>query len=222
MAALAACCKKNCRSAIDPIADVARTGSHVAMERSHLKEIASVLLKRARAASIGFCVTVVPLITALTIYWALVTIIHGSIRDVDGNEHDFRYVTWWSDWLIISIFIASVSAIYWGLAAALGRSHFLSIKSANIALALSFAVYGLGLLIRSILTEAAAGKVICSILGLSDDNYRPSGFDDRAPCSAFLDEADLMTGLAFALMAIFLLVTSLTLRIIFSHLHRPT
>jgi hypothetical protein len=192
------------------------------MERSQLKEIASVLLKRAQAASIGFCFTVVPLITALAIYWALVPIIHGSIKYLDGNERDFRYVALWSDWLIISIFIASGSAVYWGLAATLGRSHFLSIKSANITLALSFAVYGLGSLIRSIFTEATAGKVICSILGLSDGNYRPSGFDDRGPCAAFLDEANLMTGLAFALTAIFLLVTSLTLRIIFSHLHRPT
>ncbi|PXW71272.1 hypothetical protein C7451_11318 [Blastomonas natatoria] len=194
----------------NPIADIANTSFNASMES--LPMIARELKNRVKPAIMGFGYSMAPIVTFVFIYFT--TYAGSTILFFKGDNliHTIKINNIVNDLIETITYLATIFAVYWGIAAIAGTKEFLHIKRANILLAIAMAVYGFRMIIHEILSQVSVQEFACRIRGIPNTNLPPTGFDDRAPCATFVDDLDLTIGLAFAFITLLVLVMSLVLR----------
>ncbi|MBC7945297.1 MAG: hypothetical protein H7X91_08565 [Burkholderiales bacterium] len=116
---------------------------------------------------------------------------------------------------MIAIFYAIVATLvvaYWLIAALLSRGEFLTIRTANVTLAIGILVFVFAMIVGSIVrAPARLLEGACPSFGIS--RTYPLGFDTQSPCEVFANQGSAM--LAYGLPLI-LLIVSLLQRVVAS------
>lgn len=117
--------------------------------------------------------------------------------------------------------VIAMMTIYWLLGTLAGRGQLLRVRSANVTLALSGAIFALAMAVATFIQVPEAFKGACPVLGISD-TFSPLpegvfGFDRQTPCEISLRRA--VPSLLFGL-PIILLIASAFLRIFGSRKQR--
>lgn len=174
------------------------------------------LARRLKAATIGFGITVAPLFIIGMVQLTFLPQSVGAIEGLDSRGQAHVVSALRTDSLALHNIAAILVTIYWLLTAFIGGEEILRLRAANASLALFVVV----LLILSLYTTFVRWppvpeelKVLCSILGISDTDRPPFGFDTPSSCGAFIDAGHRLLLLGLLGLSILLLVTSLTIRI---------
>ena len=145
----------------------------------------------------------------------------GSFAGLDSNEQAWAVSSLREDWLTFHAAVAISVAIYWLLMVMLGRGRLLRFRSSNVTLAVFVAAVMALVLYASIGPWGEGLKGVCPLIGISDADAPPFGFDTPSSCEAFIYGAHQVIGLGLLGLPILLLTISLIARIVSSRSARP-
>jgi hypothetical protein len=183
------------------------------MNRSHLSKATTALANRLKAATVGFCITAALLCIIAVAQLTLLPQIVGAIEGFDNKEKALVVSALRRDWLTLHVIAVILVAIYWSLAAMLGRGQILQLRAANVTLAL----FILGVLALTLYSSFVQWpdelNGLCPLLGISDTDAPRFAFDAPSSCGAFIYAAHQIILLALLGIPIILLATSVIIRI---------
>lgn len=173
------------------------------------------LTNRLKAATLGFGITVAPLAIVATAHLTFMPQIVAAMEGLDSNDRALAVSSLRSDWFVTHSVVAIIFAIYWLIAAAYGRENILISKAANRILAFCFSAY-LTITFYFIFVHWRDGlEVVCPLLGISNTDAPPFGFDVPSSCGAFVYAANQMIVLGLVGLIVPLII-SLIVRIVSS------
>lgn len=173
------------------------------------------LSNRLKAATLGFATTVAPLAIAATAHLTFMPQIVAAMERLDSNERAQAVAYLRSDWFAMHSVVALMFAIYWLITAVCGRGQILRHRSANSILAFCVAAY-LTITAYFIFVQWPDGlEIVCPLLGISNTDANPFGFDVKTSCGAFVYAATqiILLGLVGLIVP---LILSLIVRIVSS------
>ncbi|MXO60799.1 hypothetical protein GRI89_14750 [Altererythrobacter salegens] len=170
---------------------------------------------RLKAATLGFGITVAPLAIVATAHLTFMPQIVAAMEGLDSNDRALAVSFLRRDWFAQHGIVAILFAIYWVITAALGKEQILRAKAANSILAFCVAAY-LTITLYFIFVQWPDGLTfVCPLLGISDADAPPFGFDVPSSCDAFVYAANQMILLGLVGL-IAPLIISLVVRIVSS------
>ena len=150
------------------------------------------LTNRLRAAIFGFGMTVAPLAFVATAHLTFMPQIVAALEGLDSSDRALALSSLRKEWFATHSIVVTIFAIYWLITAVFGRKQLLRSKAANIILAFCVAAY-LTITLYFIFVPWPDGlRILCPLLGISDTDAPPFGFDAQSSCSAFAYAANQM------------------------------
>lgn len=182
---------------------------------SHQGETMAALSNRLKAATLGFGITVAPLAIVATAHLTFMPQIVAAMEGLDSNDRAMAVSSLRSDWFAMHSVVATTFAIYWVITAVCGREQILRSRAANSILAFCATAY-LAITLYFIFVQWPDGlEVVCPLLGISNTDAPPFGFDVPTSCGAFVYAANQMIVLGLVGLIVPLII-SLIVRIVSS------
>lgn len=170
------------------------------------------LTNRLKAATLGLGTTVAPLAIVATAHLTFMPQIVAAMEGLDSNDRAQAVSYLRSDWFTMHSIVALIFATYWLITAVFGRKQILRHRAANSILVFCVAAY-LTITAYFIFVQWHDGiKIVCPLLGISDTDANPFGFDVTSSCGAFVYAANQMILLGLVGLTV-PLITSLIVRI---------
>lgn len=143
------------------------------------------LIHQLKAATLGFGVTVTPIVIVAATQNIFMPQIVTVLQGVDSNDQAWVVSSLRREWLGVHTTAATIIAVYWLLTVVLGRGQLLRLKAANLTLAFCIVAY-LTMTFYYIFVQWPDGlKVVCPFLGISDTDAPRFVFDAQSSCGAF-------------------------------------
>lgn len=177
---------------------------------------------RLKAAAIGFGATVPPLLIVAVVQLTFLPQIVGKIEGFDSKEQAWLISSMRYDWIMLYSSAVILVIFYWLLAAVLGNEKLLQSRSANLTLAF----FVLGFLVLTLYYDFFQSPVelkgLCPLLGISDTDAPPFGFDVPSSCGVFAAAAHPIIVLGLLGLSMMFLAASAVIRIASSRRARST
>lgn len=178
------------------------------------------LANRIKAATMGFGITVVPLAIFATGQLIFMPKIVAAMEGLGKRDQALVVSSWRSDYSATHSIVMTIFAIYWVMTAVFGREELLKSRAANGILAFCVAAYIRITAYFTFVQWHDGLEILCPLLGISNTDGNPFGFDVKTPCGAFVYAADqtLLLGLVGLILP---LIVSLIVRIVSSRRAYP-
>jgi hypothetical protein len=149
------------------------------------------LTNRLKAATMGFGITVAPLAIVATAHLIFMPQIGAAMQELENSDRSSAAISsLQSDWFAMHSIVVIIFATYWAITAAFGREGLLRSKAANSILAFCVSAY-LTITAYFIFVQWPDGlEIICPVLGISNMDGAPFGFDVKTSCGAFVYAAN--------------------------------
>lgn len=173
------------------------------------------LTNRLKAATMGFGITVAPFAIFAIAHLIFMPQIVAAMEGLDSNDQALVVSSWRSEYSAMHSIVAIIFAAYWVITAVFGRGDLLTSRAANSILAFCVAVY-LTITAYFIFLQRPDGlEIVCPLLGISNTDGNPFGFDVKTSCGAFVYAANqiILLGLVGLIVP---LIISLIVRIVSS------
>lgn len=173
------------------------------------------LTNRLKAATLGFGITVAPLAIVASAHIIFMPQIVATMEGLDSSDRALAVSSLRREWFAMHSIVVIIFAIYWIITAVFGKEKILRSKAANIILTFCVTAYLAITLYFNFVPWPDGLEIVCPLLGISDTDAPPFGFDVQSSCRAFVYAVNGMIVLGLVGLIV-PLVISLIVRIVSS------